>query len=291
VALGVAAIVLTTIVAISLRSQRLFADFAGARAASARVREAADILPLELRGASPASGDIYAALDTALQIRGIVASAVVCAASSGELALAPASHGAESYAGVLTPIDSGDTAWVLTPADSTRVWVGFHIAGTSTIAPSDSACDPPGPRLDSAARSVPMVRLALAGAPQIANLLGMPVRVTRPMRYSLYRAADGAWYLGERDWNAALSAFNGIQPVSGPFRSPSATDGAGLALAYFDSLGFTLASPVVDTRRIAAVRIDLRAQPAPGGGPSASRSGIVASPDSASLYVMIHNRD
>lgn len=291
VAMAVAGIVLSTIAAISLRGQRLFADLAGARAATARVREATDILPLEIRGATPASGDIREARDTALELRGTIAAGIACIAESGGLALAPPTPGPLSYAGVLTPVDSGDSAWVLTPSDSVASWVGYRVLATSTAAPPDTACDAPGPHLDAAARSVPMVSLTLAGNPPLAGMLGMPVRVTRAMRYSLYRAADGDWYLGERDWNSALSSFNGIQPVSGPFRSPSASGGAGLALTYFDSLGAALASPVADTRRIAAVEIALRAQPAPGGGAAASRSGIVTSRDSARIYVMIHNRD
>jgi prepilin-type N-terminal cleavage/methylation domain-containing protein len=291
VAMTVAGVVLATIAGISLRGQRLFADMAGASAAAARIRETSDILPLELRGASPASGDIREARDTSLQIRGSIATAVVCAAPPGALTLAPASPGPQSYGGVLTPIDSGDTAWVLMPTDSSPSWVGFRIVTTSNTAPTDSSCRPPAPHLDASARSTPMLSLALAGAPQLAGALGAPVRVTRPMRYSLYRAGDGAWYLGERDWNAGLSAFNAIQPVSGPFRPPSSSGGGGLVLTYFDSLGATLASPVADPRRIAAVQIDLRAQPAPGGGSAASRSGVIATRDSARLYVMIHNRD
>lgn len=290
VAMTVAGIVLSTIAAISLRGQRLFADLAGARAAAARVREGSDILPLELRGASPASGDIMEARDTALVVRGTIATGVACTVAGGALALAPADTGVESYGGVLTPVDSGDTAWVVAPSETIPSWVGYRIVATSTTAPPDSACDSPGPHLDVAARSVPTLRLTLAGAPSLAGMVGMPVRVTRVMRYSLYRAADGGWYLGERDWNAALSSFNGIQPVSGPFRSPSSSIGSGLMLSYFDSLGAALASPVSDTRRIVAVEIVLRAQPAPGGGPTASRSGVVTSSDSARRYVMIHNR-
>jgi hypothetical protein len=82
----------------------------------------------------------------------------------------------------------------------------------------------------------------------------MPVRITRPVRYSLYRASDGQWYLGERDWNAASARFNTIQPVAGPFLSAASR---GLALEYLDSAGASLASPVADTRAVALVRIQL----------------------------------
>lgn len=107
------------------------------------------------------------------------------------------------------------------------------------------------------------------------------------MRYSLYRASDGDWYLGAREWNPVAVRFNTIQPVSGPFLSPSL---GGLAFRYLDTLGSSLATPVVDTRAIALVRIELRGQTK-----NASRALSAAGPpgkrsDSLSLVVLLRNR-
>jgi hypothetical protein len=85
----------------------------------------------------------------------------------------------------------------------------------------------------------------------------MPVRITRPLRYSLYRASDSQWYFGERDWSGASGRFNTIQPIAGPFL-PAAS--GGLAFAYFDSAGAVLPTPVPDTRAIALVRVQMIGQ-------------------------------
>ncbi len=96
-----------------------------------------------------------------------------------------------------------------------------------------------------------------SSAPAATATPGVPIRVTRPARYSLYRASDGAWYLGQRDWNPATLRFNTIQPVSGPFLS-AASDG--LHFRYFDSTGAELPSGTSSTRSIALIRIALNAQ-------------------------------
>src|SRR5439155_9594724 len=87
--------------------------------------------------------------------------------------------------------------------------------------------------------------------------LGMPVRITRRLRYSLYRASDGAWYLGQRDWNATTLRFNTIQPVSGPFLSAAL---GGLTFRYFDSSGVEVPSGAAQTRAIALLRITARGE-------------------------------
>jgi len=94
-------------------------------------------------------------------------------------------------------------------------------------------------------------------APPIANFAGSVLRVTRPVRYSLYRGGDGRWYLGQRDWNVTSLRFNTIQPVSGPFASAASR---GLVFQYVDSTGAALPTPVSDPRAIALIRVDLRGQ-------------------------------
>ena len=77
------------------------------------------------------------------------------------------------------------------------------------------------------------------------------------MRYSIYRASDGDWFLGERDWNAALARFNTVQPIAGPFASAAA---GGIRFAYLDTSGAAIPSPVADGMHVAAVRIEARGQ-------------------------------
>jgi hypothetical protein len=143
------------------------------------------------------------------------------------------------------------------------------------------------PRLADADKALPRVVVALDRPPALASLIGFPVRITRPRRYSLYRASDGLSYLGERDWNPATLRFNTIQPVSGPF-APAAEHG--LVFRYLDSAGAALAIPVANAGAIALVQVELRVQArnatrAPGDGAILGRHT-----DSASVLVLVHNR-
>jgi hypothetical protein len=120
-----------------------------------------------------------------------------------------------------------------------------------------------------------------------ATALGAPLRVTRPLRYSLYRGTDGHWYLGQRDWNSATATFNSIQPVSGPFLSPAL---GGLSLRYLDSAGATLSTPVTNTRGIAAVQVSLRSETKSAMRALASAAQRGTRVDSAALWILLRNR-
>ena len=282
----VGGIVLALITMIGLRQQRLFADLTDGIGLSGQLREAATILPIDLRGVSISARDIREARDTSIQLRGTIASAVVCDTSNVGFVLTPTTAGATTYSSYLTTPEIGDTAWVFAPTDSVDDWRPFAIA--SVGAPSPRQCIAKGPRLDDTARVLPRMSITFATRPtSLASPIGMPLRITRPLRYSLYRASDGAWYLGEKDWNTSGVRFNTIQPVSGPFLSAAL---GGLTFAYFDSTGASIAVPVADPRAIAAIRLTLR-----GETKKVSRVlGTSASPtkrgESAVINVLMHNR-
>ena len=255
VAMTVGGVALAVIAMISVRQQRLYADVADRAALTGQLRQASAVLPIELRGASPGAGDIREARDTAIELRSSIASAVVCDTIGGSIVLAPAMLGATAFVGYLTPIAAGDTAWVLTRADTVDVWIPYAVSSVSSVAPG--ACGPLGPQLNAAARASSRVGIRLSASGPMPNLTGTVLRVTRPVRYSLYRGGDGRWYLGQRDWNVASLRFNTIQPVSGPFSSPSSR---GLAFQYADSMGSALPIPVTDPRAISLIRVDVRGQ-------------------------------
>src|SRR5439155_17735466 len=78
VAMVVGGVALALIASISVRQQRLYADLADRAALASQLRQASTVLPIELRGASSAGGDIREARDTAIELRASIASAVVC---------------------------------------------------------------------------------------------------------------------------------------------------------------------------------------------------------------------
>jgi prepilin-type N-terminal cleavage/methylation domain-containing protein len=283
VVLAIAGIALALIAAISLRQQRALADLADASALSEQMQDAVAILPIDLRGVGGGPGDIREARDTAIEIRGTIASAVGCDTAHGSLVLAPATDGASTFGSVLRPIEAGDTAWVYAAADSEPAWIPYRVSGVLAAAPGPCLLE--GPLLQSSARVLPRIAVTLDGLIS-SSAIGAPIRFTRPLRYSLYRASDGKWYLGERDWNNTNAHFNTIQPVSGPFLAPA--DG-GMALHYFDGAGTELPSPVTDPRTIATVRTDLAGQPRRAVrilSAAAGSRGV----ESVSVVVLLHNR-
>lgn len=287
VALVVCGTVLGLVATISIREQRVFNDLAAVASSDAQLRDAGSLLPIDLRPLAPGAGDIREgeARDTSLELRATIASAVVCDTTSTALILAPSGRGSTAYGSVATPIEAGDTAWLYTPADTTDEWRPFRVAATSeaTAAP----CAALAPQLADADRALPRIVVALDAPSMQGSALGVPVRITRPRRYSLYRASDGLSYLGEREWNSATLRFNGIQPVAGPFAS--ATEN-GAVFRYLDSTGAALAFPVASPRAIALIQVDLRVQTrsslrAPGKG-----AILGEHVDSASVVVFLHNR-
>jgi hypothetical protein len=279
----VGGIVLTLVTGVCLRQQRVFMDMSERSASYAQLRDAEAILPIDVRAASSAAGDVREARDTSLELRSIIASAVVCDTTGGSVVLAPATSGAETYASGVSGIVSGDTAWVLNANDSTETWRPSRVTSVNSFRAGPCA---QGLQLGSAARVLPRVQLVLDSLPP-ASLIGMPLRVTRPLRYSLYRGSDTNWYLGERDWNTTALRFNSIQPVSGPFLSPAAR---GVAFHYLDSAGIDLGTPVANTRLIGALRVELRSATKTAPRALASQQERGPRVDSAALWILLRNR-
>jgi hypothetical protein len=267
VMMTIAGVLLTLVVGIAVRQQRVFADLADVSALEGRLREAAALLPVDLRALSPGAGDVRDARDSSLEIRATIATAIGCDTSGSRLILTPAAiapvgaRNTSRYASYSTPILAGDTAWFLSTSDTSDRWTPVPITAVGS-APA-GMCAANAPRLDSLAAPTTRVALTLASlaspvtGPSLAGARGAPVRITRPVRYSIYRASDGDWYLGERDWNAALARFNTVQPIAGPFASAVA---GGIRFAYLDSSGAAISVPVSDGTRVAAVRIEVRGQ-------------------------------
>ena len=288
VTMVVAGVILSVVSAISVHQQRLLAEIADGVAVSGRLREISSILPTDLRAAAVAGGDVREAMDTSIELRATIASAVVCDTSSNVLLLAPASAGVATYASIATAIDSGDTAWVFTPGDSIDEWRPAAVAAVSMVNVGSGQCSARGPRLGDSARALPRIALRLEPAPSSAGaLLGLPVRVTRSLRFSLYRSSDGGWYVGEHDWNAATLRFNTIQPVSGPFLSAAA---GGMTLTYLDRDGMILPTPVADTRAIAAIRASFRGESKMLSTVLGSASSTGKRLDTSSVVTLLHNR-
>jgi prepilin-type N-terminal cleavage/methylation domain-containing protein len=246
VALVVGSVILGAAVQIAVRQQRFHRDVLELSARADQVGQTAALIPVELRGLAAGDDDIADARDTAIQFRATVAASIVCDTVGGQLVLAPATAD-RSIAGYLDPPRVGDSIWFPVLEDSAERWEGRAVAAVASI---EGGCTIGGMSVVSGAWSAVRIfpdRVAPAEP-------GMPVRITRWTRYSVYRAGDGAWYLGFRDWNHGLARYNTVQPVSGPFRSTAAT---GLRFAYLDSAGSPVTADAAGRRRIARIEVAL----------------------------------
>lgn len=218
-------------------------------------------LSQDLRALSPSAGDIIAAQDSAIELRAMVAALAVCEVRDSTVFTAHASF--------VSPPKTGDTVWALVIDDSAR-WLPLSVSGADPVAAGDSAaCRLPANAAGTRPRTLlsrQRYRLTVAQPPSPVIGPSTPLRLTRHVRYSLYRAPDSQWYLGRREWSAVLRRFETVQPLSGPYRSYAAagTGLSGLELRYRDRAGKEV-SPS-RTADIAAIELTIRSLPPPSDG-------------------------
>ena len=279
IALACASVLFAITASIALRQQRLFAELADNAAATGRLREVIATLPIDLRGVSPAAGDIRDARDTSLEVRSTIASAVVCDTAGHSVTLGPALSGARTFANYLTSVGASDTAWLLDVRDTLEKWIPRKITSVSSTAAN--RCGRGAPIVSASFSATTLTLDTLAPARP-----GTALRVTRPIRYSLYRSSDGSWQVGARDWNSSTLRLNSIQPIAGPFTPPS---GRGLTFTYLDSSGRALANPGDSSAGLSLIRIAATAQ---SGAPTRVLGANATSrrTDSLDVVVFLHNR-
>ena len=280
IALACAGLLFAVAASIALRQQRQSAELADDAATTGRLREVMATLPIDLRGVSPAAGDIREARDTALEVRATIGSAVVCDTAGRSLILGPVLPGAETFAAYVTTVAASDTAWLLDTGDTTERWIPRRITSVSSTV--TSRCAKGAPIVSNA----PFVATSLALDTLAPGRAGTVLRVTRPVRYSLYRSSDGSWQLGARDWNTTTFRLNTIQPVVGPLLPPS---GRGLLFSYYDSGGSTVAQGSDSAAGVALIRIDAHAQAKRLARVLGAR-GDPHRTDSLDVSVFLHNR-
>ena len=277
VALGIGAVVIGLGASIGFRHQRFHRDIVVAVERSEQLDQIAALLPIALRAIAPGEGDVApgAARDTSLEFRATIASGVVCDSGSATVVLAPMAASPRLASMIARP-EPGDTAWALEPVGAAERWVPRAIRG---VADTVMVC--------AVGRSRPFgltPRTSIALRLDAPLPVGSPaVRITRPWRYSLYRASDGAWYVGAKEWNPGLARFNTIQPIAGPLLSAAAS---GLRFRYFDSTGAVLPQGSPATHRIAAIEVALRADSDIPG----SYKHAIAIAGRATVVVALRNR-
>ena len=267
IALTVFAVVAVAVTRVMRAQQRFLTGAAELGDMRSQLRQAIHLLPAELRPLAPNLGDVHEWSSTALKFRAITGASLLCRTGAAELLLPPRLPAIDD--------DRALTTWLTTPrpgdsvlvhdageiGDSDDVWRAYEIASIGSASP-DERCDRIGALQAADGSTGAAVRVRLAGSSALSSTIapGAAIRFFHPVRYALYRSADGKWYLGASDCNAArVPACSVIQPVSGPYGAPEGTGDTGLMLAFEDRWGTALDPGTDDPRRIALIRMVVRA--------------------------------
>ena len=237
-------VVLAAELSVLVRLQRADGWLRRRAAARAQLAHAASVLGAELRAAqgdSTASdpADLLLLADSAVELRATIGSSVACAVAGGGTVVEVvdgASAAAAGAAGWTAAPREGD--WLLVHDEGARPSAGDDAWRSAEVRGATSSA--------SACRSGPAAPLADAGGhwrvtlstPLPATIAaGAPVRALRRRRYALYRAGDGLWYLGQREWELGAST---MQPVAGPLLPHRAGGGGGMHVVAVDADGAAL---------------------------------------------------
>lgn len=220
------------------RQERFYSSATEMIGVRSQLRDAADVLIADIRGAAVARYGFPLMTDTAVEMFTTIGTSVVCSPPSGRTLFLSNSALLTSF---LASPDTGDIALAFT--DSTR-WIEARISSFATraLAPGCGYTVTFPKTVDSAIHQ------------------GSPIRFVRRGRYSIYRSSDGEWYLGYRRCNAVgQSVCTTIQPVSGPYLPYSKSGASGLGFRYFDQNGAELVDAAVSTR-VARVDVVVRGE-------------------------------
>jgi hypothetical protein len=239
IALTVTSLIVALAAGAAVSQLRIYRGIGEIAAVRTQVSQAALVTANVLRDL-PSRRHILVAMDSALEAATGTGTSFTCEADTGRIVVArPAPSGNTMAAFAETP-QIGDDVEILA-VDSSVGRLDARIA-------SDAVSSPCARFPDAGAWSFTLAEPFVVAA-------GMPVRFTRRVRLSAYRASDGLWYLGLKEWNTSLARFNSIQPVAGPLL-PQGASPPGFSLEYRDASG-ALLSPA-DPSRVATVTVITR---------------------------------
>lgn len=283
VILTVSTIIMGGLMSILVRQQRFYRGTADLIDTRSQIRQAAGIIPSDLRGVSTIGGDIIEISGTSMVFRATIGQAVACTANPGSttivippLVLAN-NNTLASFS--MTP-QIGDTVYVYhnggTDAAGDDYWYPYGITAQPTTV--TTACTEPT-LIGLADLITPRYSFSLSEGLRADISVGTPLRFVRRTRYTLYEAAGGAWYLG---YCSPDCAGGTPDPIAGPFL-PAGAGTEGIAFSYQDEAGAVTAVPA----QVAQVSIVVRGQ-TKGAVDLGHKQGYVG--DSLRFSVAIRNR-
>jgi prepilin-type N-terminal cleavage/methylation domain-containing protein len=236
IVLVLSSVIMAAVVAVIVRQQRFYRGTAAIVENRSQLRQAAMMLTADLRGISTdgAGSDLYSIGENSVVFRGTFGASVVCVRNGNTIVVPPTSLASGNVLTSWSMLpEVGDTVLVFddssTPSGHDDLWRAYAITGVSA---TPGACPASSFLTTTADATSNSYEFVLSGAPP-ASTLRRPVRFTRVMRYELYRAADGDWYLG---YCSPGCEVTGLEPVAGPLLAAGQA-GAGLTLTYHNEDG------------------------------------------------------
>jgi len=249
VGLVVATIVGMAAITIAVRHEHLAFALEQIMGSRRALREGTDALRYDLRSTAPQHDAIYAMGASFVEFRMATGFSILCALDSTRTTLtfpARASSTPNVTSWIVAP-EPGDTVMIFAAPRDSAAWHTLAVAS----APTPGRTCAPG--FVAAGGGAPTLALRVATPVTSDVETGAVLRFIRRARYELYRAADGAWYLGFRDClSTRATPCATVQPVSGPYAL------SGLQFRFLDSAE----TPTTDPRRVSRIDVVLHASTA-----------------------------
>jgi prepilin-type N-terminal cleavage/methylation domain-containing protein len=288
-------LVSAAIVKLLLRQQRFYNSATDLIQTRQQIRQAAGMLPSDLRGISSVGADIYVMSDSAIEFRSVFGTSVVCANNAGKLSTVPRVLARNSQMTSWTRLPAlGDSVLVYDNGATTALaddnWRGFQLSTTAPVAvtsnlatgcPTTSGLTQAG---DVSAAN-PSYQLTFATAAPATIVVGAGMRFFRRVHYRIYKDTDNQWYIGFFDCIAGrVPVCNPTQAIAGPFQAYAVNGTSGMQFAYYDSLGAVTANPL----QVARISLVVRGQAA--ALMNLSGAGGTVFRDSLRIEVGLRNR-
>ena len=253
VALVVLGIVATGIMTVVMRQQQFYRSATEVIDTRSQIRQAASVVPVDVRGVSSVGGDILNMSDSSLDVRGNIGSALVCSHTPNSITIPPLNLANGRYfTTFLTRPKVNDVLLIfdeLTPGNQDDDWVPYTIA---SIDSANSGCT----NFTDATLDNGKFRYVYTFTTNLSPTIvdGAPLRMARGVKYSIYKSpSDGLWWMGYRECRGNGSNCDAVQPVSGPYKPyvPNDTINSGVSFVYRDSTG------AITTNKANVARVEL----------------------------------
>ena len=274
VSLVLLGIVATGIMTVVMRQQQFYRSATEVIDTRQQIRQAAAVVPVDIRGVSSIGGDILGMSDSSLDVRGNIGSSIVCSHTANSITVPPLDLAKGRYfTTFLTRPKVNDVMIIfddLTPGNQDDDWIPYTISAIdSTTAGCGSFTD--------ATADAGKYRYVYTFTANLSSTIidGAPLRMARGVKYSIYKStSDGLWWMGYRECRGNGAGCGVVQPVSGPYMPyvPNDTVRSGVSFVFRDSTGAITANRAAVARVELFIRGQTQGSVALGGGKMAPYS-------------------